>query len=88
MKKLMLVLAVLAPSTLITSCGAPVSYYPGYRNDYVYSVGYHGYRPYWGGRYNASYGLNYTGYQNRYWGNNTYARYPLNRAGYSYLRRW
>lgn len=82
MKKEILALSSFLSLCFLSSCTiAPVSYYPGYRNDFTYSVGYYGYRPYWGGRYNASYGIGpgralYGGY------------HPLNRAGYSYIRRW
>jgi hypothetical protein len=36
---------------------AESAYYPDYDEDYVYSVGYYGYRPYdWGDGYYATYG--------------------------------
>ncbi|MFC3909110.1 hypothetical protein ACFORL_08485 [Legionella dresdenensis] len=50
------------------------TYYPGYNNDYVYSVGYYGYRPY------------YTGYG---WGNNYwYGHRGFYGYGGYYSRGW
>lgn len=51
-----------------------VSYDPGYRSDYVYSVGYYNSRPYWGNNYNYNYydNIGYSGYPYGYWGNYGY----------------
>lgn len=64
MKKTYLVLGIVS-SVLLSSCSVSEGIYtPAYNNDYVYSVGYYGYRPYWSGGYNSGYGwgVGNTGY--------------------------
>lgn len=72
MKKYLVPALVLSPIMLLGGCGVSTSTYtpvytPAYTNDYVYSVGYYGYRPYYGNRY-------YTGYnwRDNYWTGNRY----------------
>ncbi|ASQ47257.1 hypothetical protein [Legionella clemsonensis] len=82
MKKLIIACLLFVPSLLLSSCTVTTAnYYPaGYRNDFIYSVGYYGYRPYWGTRA-------YTGYRwPGYWGYRGIYSYP--RAWYGYVRRW
>ncbi|KTD17667.1 hypothetical protein [Legionella jordanis] len=90
MKKLLLASLAFTPILLLSSCAmTTATTYPGYTNDYVYSVGYYGYRPYWGTRYYSNYEL-----ENTYWGNyrNIYyygdygGAYP--NAWYGYVSRW
>ncbi|MBA2656715.1 MAG: hypothetical protein H0U70_06970 [Tatlockia sp.] len=74
MKKIIIAALVFVPATfLTTSCAVrTASYTP--TNDYVYSVGYNGYRPYWGnyntGWGNGGYWRGYRGYSTRnvFWG--------------------
>lgn len=52
-----------------------VSYDPGYRSNYVYSVGYYNSNPYWANNYNYYGYTDYTGYSGYpygYWGNYEY----------------
>jgi hypothetical protein len=88
MKKLFLALFVFVPTVFLTSCVmTSARYAPGYTNDYVYSVGYYGYRPYWGSRFYT--GPGYWGGYRGFWGGyrNTYfGGHP--RAWYGYVSRW
>lgn len=79
MKKLLLVTSVLGSLTLMSGCTVTQSAYsPAYNSDYVYSVGYYGFRPYWGNRFYSGYG----------WGNHTwFGQTPINRGGH-YYNRW
>ncbi|WED42665.1 hypothetical protein [Legionella cardiaca] len=72
------------PTLFLSGCyvTSSTNYYPGYTNDYVYSVGYYGYRPYWGSRYLTGYGWN-NGYWSGYRGVYSYPR-----SWYGYVRRW
>ncbi|MDI9819357.1 MULTISPECIES: hypothetical protein [unclassified Legionella] len=84
MKKLIIALLMFSPTLFLSSCTVTrTAYHPGYTNDYVYSVGYYGYRPYWGSRY-AGYGWR-SGYWSGYRGVYSVG-YP--RAWYGYVRRW
>jgi len=63
MKKIILPLALLAPLVLMSGCTTVrTGVYPGYNNDYVYSVGYYGYRPFTGNPYYSG-----NGWGNNYW---------------------
>jgi hypothetical protein len=68
-------------SSVLTLMGCSVSQgnYSPYNNDYVYSVGYYGYQPYYGQRY-------YSGYvgDNNYW----YGYRNANAYRGWYERRW
>lgn len=75
MSKYLLASAVLLGSVSMTGCYNNSAYAPGYNSDYVYSVGYYGYRPFWGGRYYSGYG----------WGNHTWFGQP---AQGHYYNRW
>ena len=72
MNKLIVALTVSTPLLMLTGCTNDnvgvntVVYNPGYSNDYVYSVGYYGTRPYWGSNYY------YIGYPGDYWGDSGY----------------
>ncbi|KTD13563.1 hypothetical protein [Legionella hackeliae] len=79
MKKSIVALMVFVPAIFLSSCTVTTTNYvpAGYTNDYVYSVGYYGYRPYWGTRA-------YTGYD---WSNYR-GIYTYPRAWYGYVRRW
>ncbi|KTD79408.1 hypothetical protein [Legionella waltersii] len=60
-------------SLFLSGCGVDVVgfdtvYDSGYSNDYVYSVGYYGNRPYWGNNY--YYSTSYVGPYG-YWGGDT-----------------
>jgi hypothetical protein len=73
MKKIIIAALVFVPATFLsTSCSVTsAGYYP--KNDYVYSVGYYGYRPYWGantysiGWGNGGYWRGYRGVSTRAW---------------------
>ncbi|MBA3537642.1 MAG: hypothetical protein H0T84_13715 [Tatlockia sp.] len=74
MKKIIIAALVFVPATfLTTSCSVTSAggYHP--RNDYVYSVGHYGYRPYWGantysiGWGNGGYWRGYRGVSTRSW---------------------
>ncbi|KTC66802.1 hypothetical protein Lbir_3104 [Legionella birminghamensis] len=73
MKKLILTGTVLGASVWLSGCTVSQTTYttPAYTRDYVYSVGYYGYRPYWGGSYYNSYnwGHPYWGGSRPYWRN-------------------
>lgn len=71
MKKIMIAALVFVPTTFLGGCTVTETAYSP-TNDYVYSVGYYGYRPYWGNYYtggwgNVGYWRGYRGYYNR-WG--------------------
>lgn len=73
MKKIIIAALVFVPVSLLSSCTVTeAAYSPGYNNDYVYSVGYYGYRPYWntysGGWGNVGYWTGSRGFYNRGWG--------------------
>lgn len=83
MKKQLIAALVFVPSICLTSCMTEgPTYYPGYANDYVYSIGYYGYRPYWGTRYDGRPGLR--GFDPQPWR----GYYKPSRAYYGYVRRW
>ncbi|KTD64527.1 hypothetical protein [Legionella spiritensis] len=66
MKTFLLSMAVLISAFMMSSCSVTTATYsPGYNSDYVYSVGYYGYKPYWRNRYywGAGWGNPY-GYSN------------------------
>ncbi|KTD39095.1 hypothetical protein Lnau_0294 [Legionella nautarum] len=73
MKKITIAALMFVPATFLTGCTiAETTYSPGYNNDYVYAVGYYGYRPYWtsyysGGWGNVGYWRGYRAYSNRSW---------------------
>lgn len=85
MKKIIYTLLIFVPTIFLSACGVTqASYYSrystidygNYNNDYVYSVGYYGYRPYWGNRFLSNVDVNLDeGY------------YP-DRAWYGYVSRW
>ncbi|KTD20998.1 Uncharacterised protein [Legionella lansingensis] len=85
MKKLILAVILFAPTVFLTSCSVTTaSYSPRYGNDFVYSVGYYGYRPYWGTPYFTSYGWRsgyWGGYRGVYFGG-------APQAWYGYVSRW
>ncbi|PUT41880.1 hypothetical protein DIZ81_01925 [Legionella taurinensis] len=66
MKKLILLSSLSLSAFMLSSCTVTSSTYsPGYNSDYVYSVGYYGYRPYWGSYYSSYYpGVTW---RNSYW---------------------
>ncbi|MFA5958983.1 MAG: hypothetical protein WC785_00520 [Tatlockia sp.] len=65
MKKTIIAVAVFVPALFLTSCAVTTtSAYPGYRGDYVYSVGYYGVQPGWS---DVGYWRGYRGYSNRGW---------------------
>lgn len=81
MKKTIIAALVFVPSAFLTSCTVTeASYGPGYRTNYVFSTGYYGYGPYWGGVYtggwgNVGYWRGYRGYYGRGWyGNRWHGR--------------
>ncbi|HHF7345693.1 TPA: hypothetical protein ACPSKE_001503 [Legionella feeleii] len=47
MKKLIIALGLFFPTLFLMGCAPTTVYSPGYNNDYVYSVGYYNYRPYY-----------------------------------------
>lgn len=67
MKSSLLLLSAVLITIMTSGCTISRSVYsPGYNNsDYVYSVGYYGYRPYWGNRYYTG-----VGWGNHYWHGN------------------
>lgn len=78
MKKILLVSSVFASMILLDGCTVVQSpYSPAYNSDYVYSVGYYGFRPYWGNRYYSGYG----------WGNHTWFGQSAVGGGH-YYNRW
>ena len=80
MKKLRLSFIIISLFFLTNCAPNTTIYYPGYANDYVYSIGYYGYRPYWGGRYSTNSGWITTG-----WSGST-SHYS--RSWYGYVSRW
>ncbi|MCA0402680.1 MAG: hypothetical protein LCH30_02670 [Proteobacteria bacterium] len=74
MKKIIISALLLFFPLFFTGCTVTQSnYVPAYRNDYVYSVGYYGYRPYWNNSVGYGWGVgNYWGgnrsFYNRGWG--------------------
>ncbi len=87
MKKLAIAVAVSVPVLLFSGCTVrDTAYTPGYTSDYVYSVGYYGYRPYGGWR-NAYWGGYPTAYSTRYYNRGWYGgRNWYGRGGFGH--RW
>jgi len=55
MKKTTIAALLFVPATFLASCTvSSTAYVPS--NDYVYSVGYYGYQPYWGNYYSSGWG--------------------------------
>ena len=75
MKKIIIAALVFVPATfLTTSCSVYTnSGYHNHRADYVYSAGYYGARPYWGGN-TISVGFGTGGWGNG-WGNGYWRGY-------------
>lgn len=74
MKKCLLAFVLSFPLLFLTGCGV-TTYSPAYGSDYVYTVGYYGYQPYWSRQYYSGYisGDNYWTDHN-YWGRRGYNR--------------
>ncbi|WP_035918954.1 hypothetical protein [Legionella fairfieldensis] len=93
MKKIIIAALVFVPAMFLTSCRVnEAAYYPGYYNsDYVYSVGYYGYRPYWGGYSggwgNAGYWSGYRAY-NRGWVGRGWGWGGRGWGGHGWARGW
>jgi hypothetical protein len=52
MNKFLVSLVLSTPIFMLSGCAVQTTTYDsGYSNDYVYSVGYYGNRPYWGNNY-------------------------------------
>ncbi len=87
MKKLVLTGALLGSTLWLSGCTVSQTTYttPSYNQDYVYSVGYYGYRPYWGGSYYNSYNWGHPYWSSRPYWRNAYYGPRVNRW---HFRRW